>query len=236
MLDRNTRHTLQPVAGNDDDSEGWLISYLDVLTLLITLFVLLLSLAGNGMAPFGSQHGGEASRMVTPEAQVAALVVAGRLSPGLQPRHDGLQPRFAGLNIEGVSVAEGQQGITLRIDDNLLFASGQAELTPQGREVVGSLREILDAFDGEISVEGHTDSIPISTARFPSNWELSSARAIAVLRYLDEIGVAPGRLRAVGYAETRPLESNETAEGRASNRRVELLLRQEPGMASRSSL
>ncbi|EWH01296.1 OmpA/MotB family protein [Halomonas sp. BC04] len=138
-----------------------------------------------------------------------------------------MQPRFPGLDIEGVSVAEGQQGITLRIDDNLLFSSGQADLTAQGREVLGSLREVLGAFEGDVSVEGHTDSIPIATARFPSNWELSSARAIAVLRYLAELGVGIERLRAVGYAETRPLESNDTAEGRAMNRRVELLLKQE---------
>ncbi|MCG6656193.1 OmpA family protein [Halomonas campisalis] len=228
MLDRSTRDTLQPMTG-DGDGEGWLMSYLDVLTLLITLFVLLLSMMGNGMATQGSQYGGQADQQITPEARVAALVVAGRLSPGLQPRHDGLQPRFSGLDIEGVSVDQGQQGITLRIDDNLLFASGQAELTVQGREVVASLREVLDAFDGEISVEGHTDSIPISTARFPSNWELSSARAIAVLRHLDEVGVEAKRMRAVGYADTRPLESNETAEGRAANRRVELLLRKGVG-------
>ncbi|EWG98544.1 hypothetical protein Q427_29990 [Halomonas sp. BC04] len=88
---------------------------------------------------------------------------------------------------------------------------------------------MLGAFEGDVSVEGHTDSIPIATARFPSNWELSSARAIAVLRYLAELGIDIERLRAVGYAETRPLESNDSAEGRAMNRRVELLLKQELG-------
>lgn len=225
MLDRSMRDTLDPPAV-DGDSDGWLMSYLDVLTLLITLFVLLLSLAGNGLAVQGSRHGGELAAFISPQAEAAARMVAGS---GLMPRHDGLQPRFSGLDIEGVSIAEGHQGITLRIDDNLLFSSGQADLTAQGREVLGSLREVLEAFDGDVSVEGHTDSIPIATSRFPSNWELSSSRAIAVLRYLAELGVELERLRAVGYAETRPLESNDTAAGRAMNRRVELLLKQELG-------
>lgn len=225
MLDRGMRDMLAPPTV-EGDSDGWLMSYLDVLTLLITLFVLLLSLAGNGLAIKGSQHGGEIAAFITPQAEASARMVAGS---GLKPRHDGLQPQFSGLDIEGVSMAEGQQGITLRIDDNLLFSSGQADLTSQGREVLGRLRDLLQSFDGDVSVEGHTDSIPIATARFPSNWELSSARAIAVLRYLAELGVDIERLRAVGYAETRPLASNDSAEGRAENRRVELLLKQELG-------
>lgn len=223
MLDRDTRSLLTPLASDGGESEAWLITYLDVLTLLLTLFVLLLSLAGNGLASQGSQRGGETVALVSPQAMAAAKVV----SSGLQPQHQGLQPRFAGIDVEGVSVVEGQQGITLRIDDNLLFASGQATLTGQGRQVLGDLREVVYAFDGEISVEGHTDSVPIATAQFPSNWELSSARAIAVLRHLAELEVPRQQLRAVGYAETRPLESNATAAGRAANRRVEILLHQE---------
>ncbi|MCE9682836.1 OmpA family protein [Halomonas sp. M5N1S15] len=222
MLDRNLRDMLTPMAV-DGDGDSWLMSYLDVLTLLITLFVLLLSLSGNGLASQGARHGGESAAFISPQAVAAAHMVA---SSGLRPRHDGLQPRFSGLDIEGVSVDQGQQGITLRIDDNLLFDSGQASLTGQGREVLSRLRDILGNFEGDVSVEGHTDSIPIATAQFPSNWELSSARAIAVLRYLSELDVSTERLRAVGYAETRPLKSNETAEGRAANRRVELLLHQ----------
>lgn len=224
MLDRSTRDTLLPPSVIEGDGEGWLVSYLDVLTLLITLFVLLLSLSGNGLTTQGSQHGGEVAARITPQAEAAARMVAGA---GLEPRHDGLQPRFSGLEIEGVSVAEDQQGITLRIDDNLLFDSGQAVLTAQGRDVLSRLLDVLETFDGKISVEGHTDSIPIATSRFPSNWELSSGRAIAVLRYLTELGLSAERLRAVGYAETKPLESNATPEGRAANRRVELLLHQE---------
>lgn len=218
MLDRDTRHALEVPVSPGEGEDGWLTSYLDVLTLLITLFVLLLSLTPPG--------GGEAadSAFMRSASAVSSLSLA-TLSTGIQPRHDGFQPRFAGLNIPGVSVSQGRAGVTLRIDDSLLFASGQAVLTAQGRSVVESLIDVLGSFDGQISVEGHTDSMPIATARFPSNWELSSARAIAVVRHLERQGFNISRMRAVGYADTQPMETNVTAVGRAANRRVELLLR-----------
>nr|WP_290699680.1 OmpA family protein [Halomonas sp. UBA3074] len=219
MLDRDTRHALDiPVTAGEGD-DGWLTSYLDVLTLLITLFVLLLSLS-----PSGGAEGADTAFMRSASA-VSSLPLAS-LATGIQPRHDGLQPEYAGLNIPGVSVSQGREGVTLRIDTSLLFPSGQAVLTPQGRGVIESLMDVLARFDGQISVEGHTDSVPISTARFPSNWELSSARAIAVVRHLERQGFNISRMRAVGYADTQPMEPNATADGRAANRRVELLLRQ----------
>jgi chemotaxis protein MotB len=204
--------------GGGDDS--WLMSYLDVLTLLITLFVLLLSMAGHGDAEVGTQKGGSATQPGQQGADARAV------SMGLQPRNQGLQPRFEGIGMSGVSIAEGEQGITLRIDDNLLFASGDAKLKPSGAKLIQDLVPTLEGFDGLISIEGHTDNIPISTARFPSNWELSMSRAIAVLRHLIEAGLPRTRLRAIGYADTKPLESNETAEGRAANRRVEILVKE----------
>ncbi|CAO1658585.1 MULTISPECIES: OmpA/MotB family protein [Halomonadaceae] len=220
MLDRDTRHALEIPVSPGEGEEGWLTSYLDVLTLLITLFVLLLSLTPPG--------GGEAAdtAFMRSASAVSSLPLAS-LATGIQPRHQGLQPQFSGLNIPGVSVSQGREGVTLRIDNSLLFSSGQAVLTPQGRGVVESLIDVLASFDGQISVEGHTDSVPISTARFPSNWELSSARAIAVVRHLERQGFNISHMRAVGYADTQPMETNATADGRAANRRVELLLRQQ---------
>ena len=214
MVQRARVSMLENPSGGDQ-TESWLISYLDVLTLLITLFVLMVSMLGDA----------EYETEPEPKPGIPSTEV-GPKTAGIQPRHDGLQPRFDGLEMEGVSVDEGEQGITLRIDDNLLFKSGQAELTAGGGEVIESLVPTLESFDGQISVEGHTDNIPIATARFPSNWELSTARAIAVLRYLSAAGIPETRLRAIGYADTQPLKSNDTPEGRAANRRVELLLKQ----------
>lgn len=142
---------------------------------------------------------------------VSSLPLAS-LATGIQPRHSGVQPQFDGLDIPGVSVSQGREGLTLRIDTSLLFPSGQAVLTSRGQDVIESLIDVLTRFDGQISVEGHTDSVPISTARFPSNWELSSARAIAVVRHLERQGFNISRMRAVGYADTQPMEPNATAE------------------------
>ncbi len=220
MLDRDSRHALELPQASGEGDESWLTSYLDVLTLLITLFVLLLALT-----PPGGGEASESDRMRS-ASDITSLPLAS-LATGIHPRHSGLQPRMAGLDIPGVSVSQGQDGVTLRIDDSLLFPSGDAVLTPQGQDALESLLAVLDAFDGQISVEGHTDSLPIATPRFPSNWELSVGRAIAVVRHLERQGVAISRMRAVGYADTQPMESNATPEGRAANRRVELLLRQQ---------
>ncbi|TDB01949.1 OmpA/MotB family protein [Halomonas marinisediminis] len=214
---------LLPGQGQDGEGgESWLLSYLDVLTLLITLFVLLLSLAGNGMGD-GDGQGGAVTKPVPFEVAQRSSQAATQVSEAL-PRRSGLLPELEGRLPDGIAMSRGQEGVTLRIDDTLLFGSGQAQLTAAGRALLSRLNGLLLAFEGSISVEGHTDSVPIATARFPSNWELSGARAIAVLRHLQELGVPAERLRAIGYADTRPLGDNDTAEGRAANRRVALVL------------
>ncbi len=220
MLDRDSRHALELPTVPGEGDESWLTSYLDVLTLLITLFVLLLALA-----PPGGGAAFEHDRVHSISA-ITSLPLAS-LATGIHPRHSGLKPQMAELNIPGVSVSQGEEGVTLRIDDSLLFPSGDAVLTPQGQDVLESLLAVLASFEGQISVEGHTDNVPIATSRFPSNWDLSVGRAIAVVQYLERQGVAISRMRAVGYADTQPMESNATAEGRSANRRVELLLRQQ---------
>ncbi|GKW49133.1 OmpA/MotB family protein [Halomonas sp. NCCP-2165] len=207
-------------SGGDGDGESWLMSYLDVLTLLITLFVLLLSMT-NLQSGEASESG--ATRLTIPALQ-AAERVAGPLGSGLLPREEAGREPVARLDLEGVSVAETEQGITLRIDDQLLFSSGDATLTGPGHELLSELIPTLERFPGRLSVEGHSDNVPIATARFPSNWELSTARASAVLRDLERQGIDATRMRAIGYADTRPLADNASAEGRAANRRVEILL------------
>ena len=121
-----------------------------------------------------------------------------------------------------MDVIVNEQSVSFRISNELLFASGQATLSPAGLDVIKRLAAILNKNEYQVSVEGHSDTVPIQTRQFASNWE-SSSRA-SVLRELVRDGVSAGRLRAVGYAETRPIESNETPAGRAANRRVELIM------------
>ncbi|SDK76320.1 chemotaxis protein MotB [Franzmannia pantelleriensis] len=159
----------------------------------------------------------ERSREVDPEAVAVATTLAETLEQRLAEA-----PHLPDL--DGVEVSRVAEGISLRVEDNLLFSTAEAELTGGGRDVIESLVALIQRHEGDVSVEGHTDSRPINTPQFPSNWELSSARATAILRYLADEGVSPSRLRAVGFGDTRPLASNNSTEGRAKNRRVEVII------------
>jgi len=119
------------------------------------------------------------------------------------------------------------------ITDQVLFEESSATLQPVGIEILELVAEVLRASPNNISIEGHTDSRPISSGRFPSNWELSTARATSVLRHLTEnIGFDPTRLSAAGYADTRPRDTNDTPEGAARNRRVEVVVTSDVSLAS----
>jgi chemotaxis protein MotB len=110
--------------------------------------------------------------------------------------------------------------VEIEINTSVLFATASAELEAASRDIVYRVGEILAGKDTRVQVEGHTDVLPISTERFPSNWELSTARASTVVRMFSSAGVDPARLAAVGYGEFRPVSGNDTPEGRAENRRV----------------
>lgn len=115
-------------------------------------------------------------------------------------------------------------GVNLEISDRILFTPANAALTASGMAVLEGLAGALKAQPHLLSIEGHTDNSPIETARFPSNWELSTARAAIVARHLVKQGIPAERIRAIGYADTRPRADNLTPEGRSRNRRVSLLL------------
>ncbi len=128
-----------------------------------------------------------------------------------------------------VRISELKGKLTVNVVDKILFDSGKADLKPAGIKVLQQIGDILNsAVDKNIQVEGHTDNVPISgglAARYPSNWELSTARATTVLHFLqDKVGVSGERLSAVGYGEYQPISSNATAEGRAENRRIQIVL------------
>jgi len=129
---------------------------------------------------------------------------------------------------QGVEVVVNEKSISLRLNSEIIYNSGQADLSLEGLAVLHRLIPVLKAENYLITVEGHTDSRTLRGTRYPSNWELSGARAGSVVRYLQANGIDSRRLKAVGYAHTRPLGDNTTAEGRAANRRVELILEAMP--------
>ncbi|HOI53387.1 MAG TPA: OmpA family protein, partial [Azonexus sp.] len=112
----------------------------------------------------------------------------------------------------------------IEINDSILFALGQANLQPASISALQAVAAVLADSDFPITIEGHTDNVPIATPQFPSNWELSAMRATTVLRLFNDAGVGAERLTAIGYGDTRPVETNTTVEGRARNRRVSILI------------
>lgn len=129
---------------------------------------------------------------------------------------------------DDIEIIRKPESISFRINSEILYTSAKADLSLEGLAVLSKLLPVLKDSDYSITVEGHTDALRIRRGEYPSNWELSSARAGRVVRYLASNGVGRTRLRAIGYADTRPLASNDSESGRASNRRVEIIL--EPPM------
>jgi len=123
------------------------------------------------------------------------------------------------------SVVRTQDGFKAVIPDPVLFASGEASLGEEVYPILDSIIKIAERDRLSIQVEGHTDNIPIHTVKFPSNWELSTMRAVNILRYLQQNGIPPGKLSAIGFAEYRPVADSDTPEGRQKNRRIEILFR-----------
>lgn len=202
-----------------EDDNAWVFTYIDMLTLMLTLFVLMLAYAKTDSEAYrelSEAVSQEMGRVVQPEAAPLSEDQALAEQFSQTVRQQGL-----GDNVE---VLTHSGSIELRLKESILFATGRADLRPEGRTLLDSLVPLLRQDGHAIAVEGHTDNVPIATEIFPSNWELSAARASNVVRYLISQGVAAQRLRAIGYADTRPLADNATAAGRAVNRRVSLVL------------
>lgn len=124
-----------------------------------------------------------------------------------------------------VEVIVNQRSVSFRINSEILFDTGQESLSGSGLAVLRRAAGLLSDAGYDLTVEGHTDSVPVrGNARYPSNWELSSARAGSVVRYLQANGVAKSHLKAVGFADTRPIADNDSVQGRSRNRRVELVV------------
>lgn len=190
------------------EEDGWLLVYLDVMTLLVVMFVVMLAFAGEGEDESDPQ---------TPEATTE--------EPGPDPEPSGLPEQWEpGALGEDIEVTVQGDSVRFRISSEILFESGEAQLSMRGLDALDRIIPALEGNQHGIRVAGHTDNVPIRTERFPSNWELSSARAGQVVRYLESQGIPSDRMVALGYAHTQPRDSNDSPEGRARNRRVELVL------------
>ena len=198
-----------PLQGEMQQDELWLISYADMLTLLIGFFALIVASVPLRRASF--------------ERIAAALSGSGKAAPleELRDKVDKLVERSPELK-NRVRTSNDAEGLGIEFKDALLFDSGSASLRPEARPAVDEIARLIQALPARpVTIEGHTDDVPISTREFNSNWELSSQRAINVLGALQAAGVERVRMSARAMAETRPLSTQGTIEQRRSaNRRV----------------
>lgn len=149
-----------------------------------------------------------------------------RPSPDMNQAMQSLKQLSMNLGIHNdFSVVRTQDGFKAVVPNPVLFASGDASLGEGVYPILDGIIKIAEQDHLSIQVEGYTDNLPIHTAKFPSNWELSTMRAVNILRYLQQNGIPPGRLAAIGFAEYRPAAGNDTPEGRQKNRRIEILFR-----------
>ncbi|MGG1249214.1 OmpA family protein [Brevibacillus agri] len=140
----------------------------------------------------------------------------------METLHTQLSSALAELNLD---YEETEEGLRIRLPEKILFASGSADLEEQGKEVVGTVARVLQRYAYKVRIEGYTDDVPISHSPYKSNWELSSARAIAVMREMvDAYSLPASRFTVAGWGEYRPLVDNSNEENRARNRRVEVII------------
>ena len=217
-----------------ENLERWLITYADLITLLLVFFVVMYSISQADLAKF---------RQVASSLRAAFNLDVLTAPPPGQSMVTPLEqdPRFnaylsvraqvaslftrLGLDRQGAEVELTSEGIVIHLSDAILFPPGQADLRPEAQRVLDGIAAIIEPLPNPIRVEGHTDSTPPPPGSYPDNWELSAMRAVNTVRYLTDVaGLPPQRLSAAGYGEFRPRASNETVEGRRKNRRVDIVI------------
>ncbi len=243
--------------GQAAGAPAWMATMADLMSLLLTFFVLLLSFAnmdvvkfrvmlGSVQDAFGVQriHPGDfEARATTPvelsvrestamiEAMESNKPQPPRAAPPMDPgivkqMEDAVNRLDLGRVVE---VQPARRGVVVRVKGQLLFDSGSSRLRAEALVFMDEIARMANLFPYGLSIEGHTDDVPISTPEFPSNWHLSAGRAISSLRYLVDVGeVDAKRLSAAGFADTRPLVPNDSAGNRSTNRRVEFVFLRDP--------
>lgn len=227
-----------------ENHERWLVSYADFITLLFAFFVVMYSISSlnEGKYKILSDSlvgvfnqvdravkpipiGEERPRTTQPDASQIDEPQSQQPIDPLQSIMQSMQAAFADLIASNQLTIRGNElWVEIELNSSLLFPSGDALPNDHAFDLLEKVAGILAPFDNPIHVEGFTDNLPINTAKFPTNWELSAARAGSVVRMLAADGVDPARLAAVGYGEFQPIADNSTAEGRARNRRVILVI------------
>lgn len=244
------RRAIEEEAENHD---RWLVSYADFITLLFAFFVVMYGISSVNQKKYNQLSSAIGSAFSSQTSQNTSQgnpkhILRGQRQSFIKPlplshmyeeklkreresvTRVGIQlaDTLSGFIQDGkIRVVQNNEGIRIDINDKLLFLPGSADLSSHAEALIAEIADVLAANRRVIQVEGHTDNIPIHNARFYSNWELSALRASTVVRTLITHGITPQRLSATGFGDTQPVGDNQDETGRASNRRVSMLIQYE---------
>ncbi len=234
----------RPKRAEHDNHERWMVSYADFITLLFAFFVVMYGISSVNEGKykvfsvsvnkaFGANgNAAEGGTLHLSEEEIYFKSLVDRRNARLAEKQRKQNERMQNLarNLDQamaqfvkngqMNVTQTGRGVELEINASALFNQGEADIQPEAKKTLADAAQVLAENEFAIEVEGHTDNLPISTAKFPSNWELSSARACSVVRLFIEQGIVAKRLTAAGAADNHPVLPNDTPEGRARNRRV----------------
>ena len=217
----------------------WMATYGDMVTLLLCFFVLLFSFATLDVQKFEAiSKSMSGSLGVLDSGMNLSMEPLVNSFPADSPNeeveefvkiYEQMSEYIKENNLESsITLRLDERGLLVRFMDDVLFDSGKADLTASAREIINKVAEIIRQNEKNVRVEGHTDNVPINTVRFPSNWELSTTRAVNVVKYLiEECGLEASRMAASGYSDQHPVDDNDTKEGRQKNRRVDMVILRE---------
>jgi len=228
--------------GGHENAERWLLTYADMITLLMVLFVVMYAISNTDLRKFTALAQSFSAAFNTDVFQGTETIT---VASGQESAPDAAQfdagsgivssdYRAVEATVRDYAISQGlagdvsvdrvAEGIAIRIRDTLLFQSGRARLDAPSRQVLARIGGILATLPNPLRIEGHTDDLPPTGPFYRDNWELSTARALAVLDALRDLGIAPDRLAAAGYAGYRPVVANTDDAARARNRRVDILI------------
>lgn len=229
-----------PLDDTPEEISSWTVTFADLVTLLLTFFILLysmskidvekyLSLAESLRKSHRTESSIEKGTIISEEHDLEVSNITS-VNDVLNKK---LEEILKNINIfifqhklqNMVKAYIDERGVVINISDSILFKAGDDNLTLESRTILNYLMELFQTFPYPILIEGHTDNTPISTLRFPSNWELSTHRSCNVIKYFISKGISPNRLSGEGFGEYRPIANNNTESGRTMNRRVEIVFK-----------
>ena len=222
-------------ASDEPTAPFWMTTYGDMVTLLLTFFILMISFANmderkwsqvakslQGALGVLEQYKVEIQVMAENPGGEDDMLIRSQIYEQVEQFRDNMQDK---IDDGDITVEEVKNGLLIQLGSKLLFDSGDANLLADAYPILTEIATATKNHATEIVVAGHTDNVPINSEKYPSNWELSSARSLSVVKYLvDEAGMNPKILGAAAYGEYRPLVPNESPEHRKINRRVEFLV------------